>query len=409
MMESVHMDRRTLGQPLSYTQYRDVSYFPSLDGIRAISVLLVITVHMEFVDLQWLSGTTGVTAFFILSGYLITTLALREEWSRGRLCLSAFYIRRSFRILPAYYSVLAIYAILILLLPIPATEQRRAAFLTALPYYLGYMNEFGVRAAFWQSPFSQSWSLGIEEKFYLLWPAVAFILLKQSNILRVLFILSCTGIYFFTSELWVVRFLWIHAYINILLGCLVAILLHTPEAYKRLSTIGRPKCTIAVALTLTFIQLFLFLMPDARWFFSLFVALLLIGLVTGQSGVDRFLSSRPLVYIGTRSYGIYLTHLLALNAVGLVFRPGQTNGWKAMVYVICSVAASLLVAEVLYQSIEKPCMKIGRKWSKSILSKRKETRASEAPVNGTFSPVAQEMQANVGDCGSASAAESNTG
>src|SRR6516225_1632317 len=95
----------------SYVDYQRRKYLPELDGLRAISVLLVVSVHLHDFETvwKWLAGWQGVTVFFVLSGYLITTLSLREEEQRGSLSLAAFYVRRSLRIFPLYYFVLAVY------------------------------------------------------------------------------------------------------------------------------------------------------------------------------------------------------------------------------------------------------------------------------------------------------------
>src|SRR6201996_9073927 len=102
----------------SFADYQNRKYLPELDGLRAISVLLVVSVHLHDFEAvwKWLAGWQGVTVFFVLSGYLITTLSLREEALRGRLSLTSFYIRRSFRIFPLYYLMLGIYCFLILVL-----------------------------------------------------------------------------------------------------------------------------------------------------------------------------------------------------------------------------------------------------------------------------------------------------
>src|SRR5262245_54772713 len=101
--------------PATYADYQRRKYLPELDGLRAISVLLVVSVHLhDFESVwKWLAGWQGVTVFFVLSGYLITTLALREEGQTGALSLGAFYVRRSLRIFPLYFLTLAAYCILI--------------------------------------------------------------------------------------------------------------------------------------------------------------------------------------------------------------------------------------------------------------------------------------------------------
>src|SRR5438094_377679 len=107
-------------RPRSYQEYRALKYVPELDGLRALSALLVISYHMHDKVWGWLAGYLGVQVFFVLSGYLITTLALREEAERGALCLPAFYVRRACRIFPLYYLTLGTYCLLIFgLLPLP--------------------------------------------------------------------------------------------------------------------------------------------------------------------------------------------------------------------------------------------------------------------------------------------------
>jgi len=153
---------RTAGEPLQYSEYRAVRHFTALDGLRAVSVLLVVLAHARGrEDWLWIRGANGVTVFFVLSGYLITTLALREEAVRGTIDLGAFYLRRTFRILPMYYLTLAIYCVLILVLH--ADPARHDKFVRALPYYLTYLQEWP-HLVLKDVPFELSWSLGIEEK-----------------------------------------------------------------------------------------------------------------------------------------------------------------------------------------------------------------------------------------------------
>src|SRR5262249_10191392 len=104
-----------MSEPLTFDKYQQRKYLDELDGLRALSVLMVVSVHMHDKPIvwHWLGGWQGVTVFFVLSGYLITTLSLREEAKRGALSIPAFYIRRSFRIFPLYYFVLALYCLLI--------------------------------------------------------------------------------------------------------------------------------------------------------------------------------------------------------------------------------------------------------------------------------------------------------
>ena len=103
------MDRFTQTRS-AFQRYRDQRYFPALDGLRALCILGVIGSHMtDKPGWAGLSGGLGVNVFFVLSGYLITMLALREERARGHLSLQAFYVRRTLRIFPLYYLALLVY------------------------------------------------------------------------------------------------------------------------------------------------------------------------------------------------------------------------------------------------------------------------------------------------------------
>ena len=146
-------------------------YFPALDGLRGVSVFLVILVHIRTKS-DWLAhipGQLGVDIFFVLSGFLITTLLLREQDESGKVDLIAFYIRRFFRIVPVYLFVLSIY------LAVCHHDPTKWRMLKpALYHYFTFTNEFVARGV----PYSFSWTLGIEEKFYLAWPLLFFVALR---------------------------------------------------------------------------------------------------------------------------------------------------------------------------------------------------------------------------------------
>ncbi len=123
----------------------------------------------------WLAGAKGVVVFFVLSGFLITTLALREEERTGRLSLGAFFLRRAFRLLPLYYLVLGVTSA-----PPPSSGQGTAEHAVPSPRrcrYAWYLQEapFFPLLVFAEGrlPFFHAWLLGVEEKFYLLWPLSA--------------------------------------------------------------------------------------------------------------------------------------------------------------------------------------------------------------------------------------------
>ncbi len=122
------------------------------------------------------AGHGGVAVFFVLSGYLITTLGLREIDERGSVSLRAFYTRRTLRIFPLHFYVLGVTCLLVFTC---AGEPGKAALRSALPDYLTYTGEYAPVAHFYPS-----WSLGIEEKFYLLWPLLCFVALRRKPTAR---------------------------------------------------------------------------------------------------------------------------------------------------------------------------------------------------------------------------------
>jgi peptidoglycan/LPS O-acetylase OafA/YrhL len=149
-------------------------FLPSLDGLRALAVLLVIALHSlqrlsitQPVSWWWLAlgnGALGVFLFFIISGYLITTLLVRELAKTGRISLRGFYARRAFRILPPLYAYIAFIAVLGVTGHMPGFNR------TELWTALTLTRNYSLHASLWS--FEHLWSLCIEEQFYLLWPGV---------------------------------------------------------------------------------------------------------------------------------------------------------------------------------------------------------------------------------------------
>src|SRR5262245_59484517 len=126
----------------AHQAYLSRRYLPELDGLRALSALMVVAIHMAAFQAalwQWLAGGRGVKIFFVLSGYLITTLGLREEDERGGVSLAAFYVRRCCRLFPLYFLVLAVYYLLVFTQTTHA--HLRPAMTAALPYFVFYQQE----------------------------------------------------------------------------------------------------------------------------------------------------------------------------------------------------------------------------------------------------------------------------
>lgn len=356
---------------LSFDTYQSTKHFPKLDGLRAVSILMVMSYHMQDTGMwSWLTGSSGVPVFFVLSGYLITMLALREEEKRGVVSLKAFYIRRSCRILPLYYFVLAATWLLVTVFGAGGAFQKEQM-TRALPYYISYLNEFAPLAVF-----GHSWSLGIEEKFYLVWPVIAFVVLKKSYKVR-LFLTGALIVVFSLLELKAflygasVKWLGISLsghYVTILFGCLIALCLHRKHVFNRLAFFGRKWWVITTSILVIAAQLALHHFPSAILVYPVFVSLFLVSLILSTSPLFNFFQWRFMRLIGERSYGMYLIHNICIAAGQFYFPPGTGKFYINILAFLSTVLITLLVAEGQYRFLEKPCIDYGRRRSQALLS-----------------------------------------
>ncbi len=144
---------------------------PMIDGLRAVAVLMVVVYHSGY---EWVPGGLGVLMFFVISGFLITWLLLKENQKHGTVSLGRFYTRRSLRIFPALYAYCALALLILLIRHKPINWPQATA---ALLYYNNYYQALYGDPA---TAFSHTWSLGIEEQFYLIWPLLFLALRKNS-------------------------------------------------------------------------------------------------------------------------------------------------------------------------------------------------------------------------------------
>jgi len=344
--------------PLSYAEYRRQRYFAPLDGTRAVAVLLVAFVHARG-DWHRLAGWNGVTIFFVLSGYLITTLALREESRAGGLDRASFYVRRCFRILPLYVVALLLFLGVDLVAGL-ATGQAQQRLLDALPFYLSPLPEF---PHFFGrgGPFEIAWSLGIEEKFYLLWPLLAFGVpgLRGRFGRR----LALTALLFAAAEAaplaggagWALA-----PYGSILAGCTLALLLHQPHWFRRTGVLARPLPFTGVVAVLGCLQVLTAIEPRAlQAAYSVTVAAAIAGVVLGAPGATRALATRPLRFVGRISYGLYLVHPLGLSAAAAIV-PAELGGLGNALALLLGMVLAIALATVLHHTVEQPLIALGR-------------------------------------------------
>jgi peptidoglycan/LPS O-acetylase OafA/YrhL len=160
--------------PSGYATYQRTDRFGSLDGLRCLSIVAVIWCHTAanaWPGVPLLSrGYLGVELFFAISGFLITTLLLRERRQSGCIALRNFYVRRTLRIFPLYYTVLLIYTLVVWFGE--KNPEARVGFFQNLPYYASYTSNWFVALIGGRVIFYFAWSLAAEEQFYLFWPTM---------------------------------------------------------------------------------------------------------------------------------------------------------------------------------------------------------------------------------------------
>jgi peptidoglycan/LPS O-acetylase OafA/YrhL len=283
---------------------------PSLDGLRTISIILVIIGHFVYVlGLGEFGnfGVLGVRVFFVISGFLITGLLLKEIEKTGKINLIQFYFRRTLRIFPPYYFYLLIIfgATLLGFLSIPLIS-----FISPLTYTSNYFNP-----ANWY--LGHAWSLSVEEQFYLIVPGVLLLLgIRKTKILLCLVVLASPLIRVFIFKLFGDEATWVPKGFqsnmdSLAIGCLLSLFyndLHQNSFYLKFL---KSKLVFILPIIIIFLN-FLTDHPIIYYGFCISVLNLLIVLcldwvVTNyDSAVGKLLNSAPMVTLGAMSYSIYL-------------------------------------------------------------------------------------------------------
>ncbi|MFO0613791.1 MAG: acyltransferase [Polyangiaceae bacterium] len=329
---------------------------PCLDGLRAVSILLVVLSHAAGTagfpykgHGNWM-GHFGVRVFFIISGYLITRLLLEEHAERGSISLLKFYFRRTFRIFPPFYVLVGIVAVLAFA---GVAHLHSGDLFHAMTYTMNYHPDPGRG---WE--LGHLWSLAVEEQFYLLWPAVVLLLKpRHAWIAAAIALVACPIVRFAT-------FRWFPASAStvdesfqtvadtLATGCLLALVRARLDAVAWFVRIQSFAVTPLVHFGLA---IAVFQLQDHVTFSSLVgesIVNVLLGLTidaclrTPHSVIGRFLEWRPIAFIGVLSYSIYLVQqvLLLHDATAWYARFPQNLGFTA------------IAAVLMHYLIEKPAL-----------------------------------------------------
>ncbi len=357
----------------------------SLDGLRAVALLIIMGYHFGVGGLQ--GGFFSLDIFYVLSGFLITGLLLGEYQRRGRIILSAFWLRRARRLLPALLVMLVVVTICVRFVAQPGTyPDFRMSALSALFYFSNWWqiaasgNYFVVTGPV--SPLTHTWSLAVEEQFYLIWPLVVLAVLHVTKSfakgVRALLVLSVVGatasatemallysptanttrLYFGTDT---------HAQ-SILIGAAMACAMlmiqrrqgttglapqaTSPTARRLLVLVGLVGFAVMFTLAGVATGTAAFDYQGGFAISALASAAVIIGAVCVPSGiVARVLSLRPLVWLGTISYGAYLWHFPIY-----IFVDSTNTGLYGLWLMALRFASTIVIAAASFYLVERPVM-----------------------------------------------------
>jgi peptidoglycan/LPS O-acetylase OafA/YrhL len=325
--------------------------YSSLDGLRSISILAVIWAHGPGQIAAWpllRSGRFGVNLFFAISGFLITSLLLRERDSNGNISLQRFYARRSLRIFPLYYVIFLVYLVGVLMRPLTPESQQ---FLNNVKYFLTYTSNWFVN---YTAIFAFTWSLATEEQFYCVWPSAEKLLGKYSPVAMGAIIALLIAV----QRDWVQlsgfpRIVAVNIAFSICSGVLLAHLLHHRLGFRAaFRFIGFPGAPLA-AFALTGIALSLRANPLVV---DICMVLIVAACVIREDHWFRpILTFRPIALIGTVSYGMYLFHGLVYNALGAIPMGLARHGIPLF---LLAVGMTYLVAAFSYRYYESFFLKL---------------------------------------------------
>jgi peptidoglycan/LPS O-acetylase OafA/YrhL len=317
---------------------------PALDGLRALSVAMVFTVH-ALPQLRF-PGGLGVDIFFVISGFLITRILLKEYRRDGRIDLRAFYLKRALRLYPALLLVcaafLAFFVVLRHAMPVALLKVSAIAltyvsniWMTVTGDYIGHL--------------SHTWSLATEEQFYLVWPLLLLGLLRFRNPALIVAVLAVAGL-----AAWALfgadqPYNPLLKAGGLLVGCLVAFLVerrpwqHAGLAYAAVGVFVACLWADSAGIITRGLSL-----PIV----SVTIPFVILHLAFGAGPLVRLLSSRPLVHLGVLSYGLYLWHYVVLSALGMMgYKPGLTM-------TIAAALISYVTAYLSYRFVEQPILQL---------------------------------------------------
>jgi peptidoglycan/LPS O-acetylase OafA/YrhL len=362
------------------TPVRRLGHRASLDGVRAVAIIGVMGLHT--VPRLFPGGFYGVDVFFVLSAFLITSLVIEEHDEHGRFDFRSFYWRRAFRLGPA------LMLWLVLIAPATAIALHQSAnipFATAASLF--YFSDFALaEGAKLSTAYKHVWSLSVEEQFYLVWPyiLVAFVLAKsavaQRRALLIGVELSIVALVLTDDAFGAGNYFLPTGHIVALAaGCLAATLfMRGGGARLERALSARPVGPVCLALLAIAIAAYPSSLGNEEGAplliaIAAITAALLLHLCLRPAGAAHaLLSTRPALWLGRRSYGLYLYNLTFTILIPALL-PGSSRGYTLPL----AVAIGFAVAELSYRCIERPVNRAGRAW---LGNKRARVAPARSPL-----------------------------
>lgn len=342
----------------SVTIMHSFTYVPALDGLRALAALSVLGFHLRLPGFS--GGALGVDMFFVLSGYLISLLILREVASDGRLAFRSFYLRRALRLFPAYITVLLL-SVLADLLLIDVGGTLKGAFFSFF-----YIANWAIIKGKGLGSLHHTWSLSVEEQFYLIWPAllvVAILLARHTRIklLLTVCVLCCTA--------WIIAAIAVFVTgvnsnvlnnathfraTELLSGCVLAVVVSKwsrPAPGKWITLIGLMSLAGLIGLVVwgapTSNEVLF-----ATWALITLCTVGVIVAALAPTALSSSILSMPAIVItGKMSYGLYLWHFPVVTSVDTLMGLDSLRAKALAVFI------TAIVVPASYYFIEQPFLR----------------------------------------------------
>lgn len=371
---------------------KTIQYFPGLDALRFFAAFSVIITHIELLKgafglrnswkepLIFELGSLGVSFFFVLSGFLISYLLFREEKEHGKISIRKFYLRRIFRIWPLFYFVFLIGFFVLPYFDIISIDYLQAEFETNYwGHFLCYLFILpNLSYSIYGTPvphIGQSWSIGVEEQFYLVWPLIVHFfrnkiktfvwlliitILLKSTVLGISLIVDDNS--FLTS---LKTFLAMSKIENMIIGAIGAWLFYNNKKWF-LKIIYRIPIVLISIISIPLLIYFgpIYLQDGFHLVYSVAFLILILNISTNKSTIFH-LNYPFLNYLGKISYGIYMYHMMIIPVVIIILKNWHLDGWmfNFLVYTLSFVITTVISA-FSYELFESKLIALKHKLAK---------------------------------------------